>query len=258
LPIGDPVSDGVLRVTQSDSKPASVAREGPTLATAPAEGAGGGLPKRLLTPRQRQLLLSLATQVTIEPRGTIYREHAPATEAFICKAGAAKAFRELRSGKRRVVSFLFANDLFGLAENGRYLNTIQALTRMTYYRLPLEPLKVVLRSDAEIQFQFLCKIAHELRVQQFHSIVIGRRSATGRIAMFLTMLEHNLRSASARRPTLLLPMSRTDIADYLGLTLEAVIRAARKLADDRVLAFPRTGVIRIVDRKRLEQLAADT
>lgn len=230
----------------------------PSLPASPVESVSDSLPRRLLTPRQRQLLLSLATRVTIEPRGTIYREHAPATEAFICKEGAAKAFRELRSGKRRVVSFLFADDLFGLAQHGRYLNTVQALTRMTYYRLPLEPLKAVLRTDAEIEFQFLCKVIQGVRVQQFHSIVMGRRSARGRIAMFLTMLEHHLRSPSSRRATLILPMSRTDIADYLGLSLEAVSRAARQLVDDGILAFRGTPRVQIVDRKRLEKLAADT
>lgn len=245
-------------MTPRDSKPvAPQSREGPALRSATFEATSDGLPKRLLTPRQRQLLLSLSTRVTIEPRGIICREHAPTTEVFICKEGAAKAFRELRSGKRRVVAFLFAHDLFGLFEKGRYLNTIQALTRMTYYRLPLEPLKVVLKTDAELQFQFLCKVVHELRAQQLHAVVMGRRSARGRIAMFLTMIEHHLASPSSRRQTMLLPMSRTDIADYLGLSLEAVIRAAKQLADEGVLAFPGSHRVRILDRQRLEQLAAD-
>ena len=253
------VSHEGFQVPIRDLKQAgSAAFNGPSLPTPPVESIGDTLPRRLLTPRQRQLLLSLATRVTIEARGTIYREHAPATEVFICKEGAAKAFRELRSGKRRVVSFLFADDLFGLAQHGRYLNTVQALTRMTYYRLPLEPLKVVLRTDAEIQFQFLCKVIQGVRVQQFHTILMGRRSARGRIAMFLSMIEHNLRSPSSQRPGLILPMSRTDIADYLGLSLEAVSRAARQLVDEGILAFRGTPRVRILDRKRLEKLAADT
>jgi CRP-like cAMP-binding protein len=248
-----------FQVPLRDLKPlGSAALNGPSLRASLGESIGDGLSKRLLTPRQRQLLLSLATRVTVEPRGTICREHAPATEVFICKEGAAKAFRELRSGKRRVVAFLFADDLFGLAQNGRYLNTIQALTRMTYYRLPREPLKVILQSDADLQFQFLLKVVHELRVQQLHSIVMGRRSARGRIAMFLTMLEHHLRTPSSRHQTLILPMSRTDIADYLGLSLEAVSRAARQLVEDGILGFRGTPKVRILDRKRLEQLAADT
>lgn len=229
--------------------------EGPTLRAALSD-AIDGLPVRLLTPRQRQVLLSLSTRLTAAPRATICHEQALATAVFICSEGAAKSFRELPSGKRRVTAFLFPDDLFGLAERGRYLNSVQALTRTVYYRIPLEPLKAVLRSDAELQFHFLAKVVHELRAQQLRSIIMGRRSARGRVAMFLTMLEKNL-AGHAKWSAIPLPMSRTDIAGYLGLSLEAVSRSGKQLVDEGIIAFGSGRTVRVLDRKRLERLAAD-
>jgi CRP/FNR family transcriptional regulator len=230
---------------------------GPFLRAAPFENLTEGVASRMLTPRQRQELESLATLVTINTRGTVYRAQTHAASVYIIREGAVKSFRELPSGRRRVMAFLFARDLFGLSERGRYLNTVQALMRTVCYRIPIEPLKAVLRKDAELEFQFLCKIVHELREMQYHTVVVGRRSAAGRVAMFLTMLEKNLGYDPGKRNTIPLPMSRSDMADYLGLSLEAVSRACTQLQADRLIAFDNTRFVRVLDRARLDRLASD-
>jgi CRP-like cAMP-binding protein len=201
-------------------------------------------------------LASLSTKVSFKPRAIVYHEHAQTSAVYICSEGSLKAFRELPSGRRRITAFLFAEDLFGLAERGRYVNTVQALTPTVCYRIPIEPLQVVLRSDAELGFHFLCKMVHELRALQLQSIVMGHRSARGRIAMFLTMLEQNMRTRSPEGG-LPLPMSRSDIAGFLGLSLEAVSRAGKQLVDAGVVEFSPDRVVRVIDRRRLEKLARD-
>ena len=188
---------------------------------------GGGM-TRLLTDKQRHELGNLSTRIAVGPRGIIYREGSPAESVFICSDGAFKAFRDLPSGRRRVAAFLFSDDMFGLAQGGRYINTVQAITRAACYRIPRETLTAVLRRDAELEFHFLVKVTHELRESQRRAIIIGRRSATGRIAMFLSMLETN----NATEPTgdvIALPMSRSDIANYVGLSPEAMSRATGQL-----------------------------
>jgi CRP/FNR family transcriptional regulator len=222
-----------------------LAHDGPSLRAAPFEELGNKVAMRLLTPRQRHELESLSTRVTYQPGASVYREHAQNAAIFICEDGALKAFRDLPSGKRRVMSFLFAGDLFGLSEAGRYLNTVQALTKSVCYCIPREQLVAVLRRDSELEFHFLCKVVHELRALQLRSILMGHRSASGRVAMFLTMLEKHL------------PMSRSDIAGYLGLSPEAVSRAAKDLVDSGIISFGKGREVCILDRKRLERLAAD-
>lgn len=230
--------------------------DGPSLRAAPFDAIGDRVVTRLLTARQRHELDSLSTRVVYAPRATVYREHTQSSALYICGDGALKSFRELPSGKRRVTAFVFEGDLFGLAEGGRYLDTVQALTRTVCYRIPREPLLAMLRRDSELEFHFLAKLVHEIRAMQLRSIIMGRRSASGRVAMFLTMLERHLPHHSPR-DVLPLPMSRSDIAGFLGLSLEAVSRAGRSLIDAGIVQFGSGREVRVLDRKRLERLAED-
>jgi len=212
--------------------------------------------RRLLTPRQQKLLVSLSTKMTTDARHIVYREGSPAGAIFICRDGALKSFRDLPSGKRRILAFLFPDDLFGLAENGRYMNTVQTLRKTTFYRIPIDALAPVLRQDPELEWHFLTKVTHELREAQRRALAVGRRSATGRFAMFLKMLERRLTEGSPREQ-LTVPMSRSEIADYLGLSLEAVSRATSQLTRERIIAFVNPHMVRVLDQARLDRLATD-
>jgi len=210
----------------------------------------------LLTERQRRELTSIATRLDLAPRRIVYREQNTAEAVFICAEGALKSYRDLPNGKRRVMAFWFRNDICGLAENGRYVNTVQAIMPTVCYRLPLSSLVAMLLQDAQLNFNFLMKVAHELRELQQRMILLGRRSARGRLATFLKMLK-----ASPLDPvapgTIPVPMSRTDIANYLGLSLESVSRATRELSDAGIVKFAGPHVARVLDQKKLDRLAAD-
>jgi len=175
---------------------------------------------------------------------------------FIVASGVMKSFRELPSGKRRIATFLFPEDIFGLAENGRYVNTAQAITDVTLYRIPFDPLERLFLEDSHLQLQFLCKVTHALRQTQRQKIVLTRRDAAGRVAMFLSMLERRTVDAPVLS-TISVPMSRSDMASYLGLTLESVSRATAALTRCRTIAFVDRHTVRIVDRARFNKLVAD-
>ena len=207
----------------------------------------------LLSETQRRELGAIATVVNFPARATVYREDEALLSIFISQIGVLKAFREMPSGKRRVASFLFPGDVFGLAENGRYVNTVQTITKATLYQIPSNALAEMLRRDPDLQFQFLSKITHELRQGQRHSIVIARKDAVGRFAMFLSMLEHN-EPAGPHGGWIQLPMSRTDLAEYLGLSLESVSRATSALARRGIVAFQGGHAARVTDRARFEKL----
>ena len=214
--------------------------------------AGSGAIKPLLTARQRRQLAAIATRVSVPARAIVYREDAPLSSIFVSSEGVLKAFRELPSGRRRVAAFIFGGDVFGLAENGQYVNTVQAVTKSTFYRIPNELLADLLRRDPDLEFQFLCKLAHELRKHQRHAIVLGRRDAPGRLAMFLKMLERN--ASGGTKNVIPLPMTRTDMAEYLSLSLESVSRAAATLARRGLVAFKGSRSATILDRSRFERL----
>jgi CRP-like cAMP-binding protein len=230
--------------------------DAPSLRAITFSATGGASPVPLLTKAQRQQLAAIATRLRLRPRTIVYREDTPATGVFVIASGVVKSFRDLPSGRRRVAAFLFAEDIFGLAENGLYVNTAQAVTEVRAYRLPIDALERLFVHDGQLQLQFLCKVTHALRQSQRQKIVLTRRDAVGRVAMFLSMLER--RAAEAGSTSAIdVPMSRSDVAGYLGLSLEAVSRATTTLTRRRTIAFVDRHTVRIVDRGRFDRLVAD-
>jgi len=227
---------------------------GPSLRAAPFFAAVTSEPEPLLSPRQRQQLLAIATRIKLSARSVVYREQTPAQWVFINAEGVVKTFKERRSGRRCVMSFWYPKDVFGLASNGLYVRTAQAVTAVELYRIETDVLVETLRRDAELQFRFLCKVTHELRETQRQAIIVGRRDAVGRLAMFIRHLE---RSSQDRRHSgdIDIPMSRSDVASYLGLSLESVSRATSKLEKRGIITFPDRHSARILDRQQFERLA---
>ena len=211
--------------------------------------------ERVLTDRQRQDLVRIGMRVRLPARMTVYREDSPAQWVFAITDGAVKCYRELPSGKRLVSAFLFARDLFGLAENGHYLNCAQTLTVTTMYRLPIGELAALLKHDADMQFKFLMKVTHELREAQRRAVLITRRDAAGRLAMFISQMGAR-ECPSAHTRVVPLPMTRSDIAGFLGLSLESVSRAAAELEQRGLVQFEHRHQARIVDADAFARLVA--
>lgn len=210
----------------------------------------------LLTDLQRKELVRIGTRLRLPAHATVYREGTSADAVFVIVDGAVKSYREGTRGKRVVSAFLFRHDLFGLAERGRYVNSVQAITRVTLYRLALGDLLPLVKRDAEFQFKFLVKITHELRASQRRAIVISRPDAIGRLAMFLQMMREHPHAGAGNPCEIPLPMNRTDIADFLGLSRGTVSRAANKLQRQGVVRFEGRHLARVVDRILLAKVAA--
>jgi CRP/FNR family transcriptional regulator, anaerobic regulatory protein len=225
----------------------------------------GGLPflpsrvgneKILLTDRQRHQLAAIGMRVRLPARKLIYREGAPAQWIFAVDDGVIKSYKELSTGKRSVAAFMFPRDLFGLAEQGHYVNSLQAITAVTLYRFGVDELTSLLKADGEMQFAFLVKVTHELRVAQRRTILVNRRDAAGRLAMFVVFVRNHLGHGDSDEMRVPLPMSRTDIAGFVGLSLESVSRAAAELERRGLVEFEGRHWVRIVDSARLMRLAA--
>jgi CRP-like cAMP-binding protein len=216
-----------------------------------------GVATQLLTERHRQNLAGLATALNVPRRTIVYREDTLARWIFMIADGVVKSYRDLPSGKRRIVAFLFPGDVFGLAESGQFVNTTQTVTRANLYRIPVDALRDLLRRDPDLQFRFLCKVTHVLRESQRHMISVSRHSAAGKLALFLKMLERDgqWRSDRSAPRSIAIPMTRADIADYLGMSAEAVSRCTSRLVRRGIVAFPDRHRVRILNPVELDRLA---
>ena len=209
-----------------------------------------------LTPRQREQLLQIGVRVRLPGRAVIYREGAASDSVYVVAEGTVKCYRHLPSGRRALCAFLFSRDLFGLMEDGCYVNTAQAVSEVTLYRLPLEQLATLLKQDGDLQFQFLSKITHELRESYRRTILVSRRDAAGRLAMFLVLMAARLAPNTPDDAELTLQMSRSDMADFLGLSVESVSRASADLERRGIATLEGRHRARILDRSKLLKLAA--
>lgn len=211
---------------------------------------------QLLTPKQRQQVLSIATKVEFPKGHIIYRRGTAGAWLYFCQDGIVKTYRDMPSGARRITAFLFAYDMFGLAEGGRYVNTAQAVTPVFCYRVEKETLAAVLQQDAALEYHFLAKLTHELRNSQRRAIMLSRRDAPGRLAMFLILMRKQAPDGTPEA-VIPLPMSRSDIAAFLGQSLESISRATTRLTKSGIVQFQGRHIARVLDAGRLEQLAAN-
>jgi CRP-like cAMP-binding protein len=208
-----------------------------------------------LTDRQREHLGLIAARLDVPARTILSETGASASAVFLVEHGMLKTYQDLPSGRRKINAFLVAGDIAGLAENGRYVSTLQSVTRCIVHRVPIDQLTVMLQGDAAMELEFLRKITHELREAQRQSIILTRRDAAGRIAMFFDTLARDVwhTRQGAPIPT---PMSRSDIADFVCLSLEAVSRACRQLDEQGIVAFDGRRQVRIRNLRKFADLAA--
>lgn len=218
----------------------------PSIWAVPYGNNGSGDAMELLSAREKRQVAAVATVVRARRNQLLYEEGHSAGYVYNLVEGVAESCLLLPDGGRQVLAFLFAHDLFGLSENGRYISTVRAVTPLTAWRIPLDALEVLLRRDPTFEFHLLCKFHHDLRMAQRQMAALWHKSASVRLARFLILLARQMHPGTRRPGSLELPMRRQDIADFLGLTAESVSRATRELTA--------TGVVRVASARRIDVL----
>jgi CRP/FNR family nitrogen fixation transcriptional regulator len=104
-----------------------------------------------------------------------------------------------------------------------------------------------------IRAELFSTLRHDLWAAQNHLVILGRQSALERVASFLLQLID--RRKDARKDTIDIPMSRQDIADYLGLTIETVCRMLTKLKDSAIIEIPDRHTIKVRNHSALRRAA---
>jgi CRP/FNR family nitrogen fixation transcriptional regulator len=132
-------------------------------------------------------------------------------------------------------------DIFGL-ENGNFHRfTAEAIVDTTVRFMKRESLERVAKTDSAIIRNMLRMTTDNLQHAENHMLLLGRKTSLERVAAFLLEMDRRLPAAGV----MALPMSRRDIADYLGLTLETVSRALSSLRT-KDLQVPGANTARVV------------
>jgi CRP/FNR family nitrogen fixation transcriptional regulator len=182
----------------------------------------------------------------------IFGEKEPADYVYQVASGAVRSYKLLSDGRRQIGAFHLAGDIFGLEIGTDHRFTAEAIVDTTVRLMKRRSLELVAENDVKVAHNLLSMTTSNLRHAEDHMLLLGRKTSLERVAAFL--IEMDRRSTAAG--ILALPMSRRDIADYLGLTLETVSRALSRLHDLGVLGFVGNNQRQIVllDRKQLASL----
>jgi CRP/FNR family transcriptional regulator, anaerobic regulatory protein len=191
----------------------------------------------------------------LEPGENFIDESEPATHLINITQGAVKVYKLLPDGRRQVTGFLFAGDLLGLAFNGAYVYSAEALTRATICRFSRRQLDRLLDDFPAVEKRLLAMASKELAVAQEQMMLLGRKTAHERIASFLLRLADRQERLGGDGEVVHLPMTRTDIADYLGLTTETVSRVFTSLKRSRWIVLRGNAEVELSDRDAIEDLA---
>jgi CRP/FNR family transcriptional regulator len=167
--------------------------------------------------------------------------------------------RNGRDGRRQILSFLSARQFLGAASTPSYPNLATALTTVTAISYPRYALDKALASSPNFAMQFHKVLTRILESAHDHVYTIGQRSAVERVASFLLYLRANQARFSPAGPReksdhIDLPMTRLDIADFLGLTIETVSRAFSALKKSGTIVFIDSHSCEIMNIQKIRDL----
>ncbi len=213
--------------------------------------------KQLLSEAERTRLANIASIVRFAKGAEIYHADDTADAAFNVVSGVVKAFRTASDGSEHIAAFLFPGDVFGLSAEGRYVNSTKAITSLVAYQFSVSTLRDSLSKDAGLEFHVICKLFQELRQTQRHAFLLSQRRALSKLAMFLQMLEQLQTARGESTAEIYLPMGRSEIGEYVAMSLGAVSRGFHILTRRGVISSRDRRHLKIVDRTAFERLAAD-
>ena len=183
-----------------------------------------------------------------KPDQALFEEGDRADHIYEVLRGMVRLSKMLPDGRRQVTGFLRAGQLFGLAPEGRHVFSAEAIGPVELRRYSRANFDRLFDEIPGFARRVLSATSHELRAAQDQMLLLGRKTAQEKLASFLL----NLRIGK----TVETPMSRADIADYLGLTVETVSRTVSKMKQDRLITIVSMSQISILQLARLEELAA--
>jgi CRP/FNR family nitrogen fixation transcriptional regulator len=191
----------------------------------------------------------LGTRESVAKDAEIYVQSEPVERIYRVVSGAVRTTRLLSDGRRQVGEFYFPGDVFGLETGPEHRYSAEALCDSVV----LSVKRATLRSgeaSAELDRMIWEATAHELDRTQDHLLMLGRKTASERVASFLRGVIQRTGGQGD------LPMTRQDIADYLGLTIETVSRMLSQLQSSAVVEFDALRHFRVRNPQALERLAA--
>ena len=181
----------------------------------------------------------------------IYREKEPSDCFYKVVSGTIRTCRVLIDGRRQIGAFYLPGDTFGLESGEKRAFSAEAVSDATVLVVNRRAMVSLAAWDDDMAYDLWTLMARELQLAQDH-VGLLIKTAPERVASFLLEMAERIPS----RDEVELPMSRQDIADYLGLTIETVSRMLTQFESASVIALPCSKRIVLRNHAALKRLVA--
>jgi CRP-like cAMP-binding protein len=185
----------------------------------------------------------------------VYREGDPATHVYRVDAGHVCIYRVLPDGRRQIVNFAYPGDFIGLGAIRAHAASALAGTKTRLTSIPVAALQECARRDTSLGLRLYEAVSEELAAAHDLLMTVSHRSAGERLAAFLLALSRRNGRRGENACEIVLPMTRTDIADFLGLTIETVSRTFTKFRIQGLIDLEQCILVTIRDLEALEMAA---
>lgn len=190
---------------------------------------------------------------------TLFRAGANMASLYVVRSGSFKSYVDSEGGSSQVLGFHLPGEIVGLdaLSDDRHQCSAEALERSSVCEVPLSRLLDVAQQLPSLQRQLLRLASREMVKDHEHLVMMGRKQAQERMAIFLLSISERYRRLGQSPDEFQLTMSRYDIANYLGLVVETVSRVLTRFMNDGILEVRRKR-IRIRDHRALAALTHDS
>lgn len=201
-------------------------------------------------------LKKLGPTLRLRAGETLFREGDPASRVFTLTSGSLKLYKFLPDGRRHVVGFMYPGEFLGISIDDEHAFTAEAMDDSELCSFPRGRFTSFLTEHPSMEHELYRMAAHELSAAQQQLVLLGRKTATERLASFLLFLADRAEQALGRNTAVVhLPMNRGDIADYLGLTKETVSRILSTFRAARLVRLRALNEVELIDRATLERVS---
>ena len=193
----------------------------------------------------------MGSQMRFSPNAEIFGEGEPGEYVYKVTKGAVRTYKILCDGRRQIGGFYLPGDVFGLEFGKEHQFSAEAINNVTVLMVRRSAILSLAERDCDIARELWSFTGSELNRVQEHLLLLVK-TAQQRVASFLLEMSARLATTDAIE----LPMSRQDIADYLGLTIETVSRTMTQLVSEHAIGLPSSRRIVLRNSGALRQLNA--
>ncbi len=192
----------------------------------------------------------------LEPHSYLFDQYSEARGVYVLESGVIMIERSSAAGRRQILGFSYPGDFIGLTHDNHFEYSVQSLTQAEVREFPMAEFKRLADASDRLMTN-VGRIGGSVFAHAIDQVfALGQKKAHERVCYLLQEIRN--RGVGPDDLTVELPMTRQDIADYLGLTMETVSRAMRRLRNDGIIEIEGSQVVKLLEPDTISTLGSVT